>query len=241
MKDLSGKMFGRLMALEPIGMSRYSGTIWNCLCICGENKQVTIGNLNSGHVKSCGCLSVESRKTRGSLEGKSNSPEYKSWTKMKERMFDKNCKDYPNYGGKNLGFETTWLDFNIFYAYIGNKPNDGKRYSLNRFDNTLGYIIGNVEWADDNTQARNKTFQNNNTSGKSGVVWDRKVHPNGRDVTIYANAIWSDIETGKQRKKCFSTKTYGVLPAFAMACIFRENKLIELNMNGAGYSDKHGL
>ena len=42
------------------------------------------------------------------------------------------------------------------------------------------------------------------------------------------------------KKKSFSVKNFGLLPAFAMACKFREDKIRELNEQGYGYSENHG-
>ena len=53
-KDINGKKFGRLVVLE---------TLWEeqppkvkCQCDCGNITYATTSNLNSGHIKSCGCL-----------------------------------------------------------------------------------------------------------------------------------------------------------------------------------------
>ena len=49
--DLTGKTFGKLTALYYI-----KGGFWHCKCECGKETDVDTRNLNSGHTKSCGCL-----------------------------------------------------------------------------------------------------------------------------------------------------------------------------------------
>jgi hypothetical protein len=38
---------------------------WHCVCACGRKKQVFGDTLRSGRSKSCGCLTVESARSRG--------------------------------------------------------------------------------------------------------------------------------------------------------------------------------
>jgi hypothetical protein len=61
--DIAGKRFGRLVADKIIG-STYRGTVWRCLCDCGNAKDVPVKDLRTGHTKSCGCLNREMGKSR---------------------------------------------------------------------------------------------------------------------------------------------------------------------------------
>lgn len=63
--DLSGKRFGRLLVLSKTNKPSYGGGIvWNCICDCGTNKEVSRVHLIDGHTKSCGCLNSELGKER---------------------------------------------------------------------------------------------------------------------------------------------------------------------------------
>lgn len=55
-KDITGKRFGRLVALRPIGSASYGGVIWECQCDCGNKHNVEYSNFMKGYVQSCGCL-----------------------------------------------------------------------------------------------------------------------------------------------------------------------------------------
>ena len=61
--DLSGKLFGRLTAVEPIARRDRKGSIyWRCVCSCGNETEVTEDCLVQGNVMSCGCLKRENQK-----------------------------------------------------------------------------------------------------------------------------------------------------------------------------------
>jgi hypothetical protein len=172
------------------------------------------------------------------VHGMRRSKEYKSWAKAKERTGNPNCQDYKDYGAVGvLMCEEFRLSFKAFIDYIGRMPSDGQKYTLGRIDNKKGYERGNIRWETSKQQARNKGLQSNNSSGVSGVTWDEKLY---KGISyLYAKAQWNDL-TGKLRNKSFSTRKYGLLPAFKLACEYREKMIQELNTNGAGYSDKHG-
>lgn len=53
-RDLSGQQFGQLTVIRYIGSGKYL-----CKCLCGKETEVYVGNLKSGHTKSCGCLRGE--------------------------------------------------------------------------------------------------------------------------------------------------------------------------------------
>lgn len=55
-KDLAGKRFGRLVALEPTDRRSGSNVVWLCRCDCGRMCEVDRQNLRRGTIKSCGCL-----------------------------------------------------------------------------------------------------------------------------------------------------------------------------------------
>ena len=56
-KDLTGKRFGKLVALEPTEERKRTSVVWRCRCDCGREALVPASQLHNGFVKSCGCLS----------------------------------------------------------------------------------------------------------------------------------------------------------------------------------------
>lgn len=80
---------------------------------------------------------------------------------------------------------------------------------------------------------RNRSMFSNNKSGVTGVRFYEK-----KSVWL---AEWREIETGKLKRKSFSSKTYGDDVAFKLACDYRANMIAEMNRRGANYGPGHGL
>ncbi len=60
--DLTGKRFGKLLALEATVQRRHGRLVWKCRCDCGRETEVPSSQLISGYTKSCGCLGRPARK-----------------------------------------------------------------------------------------------------------------------------------------------------------------------------------
>lgn len=58
-KDITGQKFGRLTVIEDTGKRQSGAVVWRCKCDCGNETEVTTGNLQSGHTTSCGCYAKE--------------------------------------------------------------------------------------------------------------------------------------------------------------------------------------
>ncbi|WP_260164830.1 AP2 domain-containing protein [Lentilactobacillus buchneri] len=53
--DLTGKRFGRLVVLKR-GPNQGEQPMWLCKCDCGNQTEAQGINLQSGYIRSCGCL-----------------------------------------------------------------------------------------------------------------------------------------------------------------------------------------
>ena len=55
---LIGQRFGKLIVIEHAGKieNRNNANVWKCRCDCGNITFATTSDLQSLHVKSCGCL-----------------------------------------------------------------------------------------------------------------------------------------------------------------------------------------
>ena len=58
-QDLIGKRYGRGVVTNFIGKDKYNCYVWELVCDCGNTYQTKTGNLNFGHVTSCGCYRNE--------------------------------------------------------------------------------------------------------------------------------------------------------------------------------------
>lgn len=56
--DLTGTRFDMLTAIQLSSKKAASGSMWECLCDCGNVVTVARSSLTSGHTKSCGCKRI---------------------------------------------------------------------------------------------------------------------------------------------------------------------------------------
>lgn len=126
-----------------------------CLCECGNVKDIVLSSLRKGATKSCGCLKKEVDGTIQLTHGMTNTREYGIWSAMKRRCYNKNCRDYKDYGGRGISVCQEWIDsFEAFYRDMGPRPS--ARHSIDRIDPEGDYAKQNCRWASPILQASNK-------------------------------------------------------------------------------------
>ena len=57
--DLTGRRFGRLTAVEYLGVAPGGGALWRCACDCGGETKVRSQKLRDGTVVSDGCYRAD--------------------------------------------------------------------------------------------------------------------------------------------------------------------------------------
>lgn len=67
LKELTGRVFGKLTVLYRIGSTKDKQAYWKCQCACGKITEVRGSSLFRGHTQSCGCLQKE-RTSRARLK-----------------------------------------------------------------------------------------------------------------------------------------------------------------------------
>lgn len=148
-----GDTFGRLIVLEESGKNKTGVRIWNCLCSCGNEKLVLQNSLVTGNTKSCGCLKKEQASKTRTTHGMHKTKMYKSWVNMKSRCDNNKDKGYKNYGGRGIGYDSTWESFEVFLEDMGERPTG---LTLDRIDNDKGYSKENCHWVTQKEQSRNR-------------------------------------------------------------------------------------
>lgn len=86
-KDISGKRFGKLVALKEI-QPKDGQAVWQCQCDCGSIIEVKGIYLRNGHTKSCGCLSSIGEEKIAAILKKNNISYRKEMTFSSCRFLD---------------------------------------------------------------------------------------------------------------------------------------------------------
>ena len=162
-RDLTGQRFGKLIATRCVGRDKYKNALWLCRCDCGREKVIPSRSLVSGSSKSCGCLETGKfiNGVGRNMHGGSGDRLYRVWGGMRNRCYDKNRPEYPNYGGRGIRVCDEWLhDYAAFrdWAYAnGYDPSlSGKDCSIDRIDADGDYCPDNCRWVSMDIQAFNK-------------------------------------------------------------------------------------
>lgn len=81
--------------------------------------------------------------------------EYRTWRSIQTRCYNKNYKQYADYGGRGITVCTRWLEsYENFLADMGRRPSP--KHSIGRRDNDGSYSKENCFWDTDEGQRRNK-------------------------------------------------------------------------------------
>lgn len=56
-KDYTGEAINQLRVIRKTGLDKHGASVYECVCVCGNTKLISVGNLK--RTKSCGCLRVD--------------------------------------------------------------------------------------------------------------------------------------------------------------------------------------
>lgn len=150
-KNLTGRQFGRLTALEiDIDRSKQTKrTHFKCECECGGRLSVRSDSLLTGHTESCGCLKKEQDAINidRTLHGESHSRLWRIWKHMQKREYG------AEYG---LIVCETWQDFEPFRDWALTSGY-ADHLTIERVDVYGNYEPTNCVWIERKEQLNNTT------------------------------------------------------------------------------------
>lgn len=174
-KDLTGLKLGLLTA-EKIVYAKNGKNYWLCKCDCGNTKEIRAASLLNGSSKSCGCLHkslISGENHYNYKHGKAHSIEHIIWCNIKQRCLNSKSTFFHHYGGRGITMCDRWRDsFENFLEDMGKRP--GPKLSIDRIDVNGNYEPSNCKWSTQSEQMRNIRMLKRNTSGFTGVHWDRR-------------------------------------------------------------------
>jgi hypothetical protein len=155
--SIEGQRFGRLVAMAEVEKTRHGARRWRCSCDCGGEAIVGQDQLRQGRTKSCGCLQREVAAATPRTHGGTGTAEHGIWRNMVNRCHLPTSSNYENYGARGIIVAKEWRGpggFERWLAQVGPRPS--KAHTIERIANDRGYEPGNVRWATDAEQRRNK-------------------------------------------------------------------------------------
>lgn len=163
--NLTGRRFGRLLAVRPHLKKGSNGAVWECRCDCGNTIIVPAHNLLVSGIKSCGCWKEERNKRR-----ESRTRLYKIWQNMKNRCLNSNVKGFVNYGGRGIKICDDWMDYWKFKDWAINNGYTNN-LTIERINVNGNYCPENCKWITLSEQTLNK---------RNSVLYDYK----GKTITL---------------------------------------------------------
>ena len=229
-EDLTSKSFGYLTVLyqteDKVGKNGVHYPMWMCECKCGNKIVVNGNNLKNKHTQSCGCYNIEQSKSKLSKFNTFDlSKGYGVGYTSKNEEFYFDLEDYDKI--KNYCWCINQESYVCTNIYVGNHRQTLFMHNLvlnNTDKNILPDHIHGKESRNDNRKSNlrlatfnqnkmNSQIQSNNTSGYTGVYWNKKSSKWQALIKINKKSIYlglfdDKMEAVKARKEA-ETKYFG--------------------------------
>ena len=173
--DLKGKKFGKLTAIEPLGLNKHKEMTWRCVCDCGNEHITTSYNLRkeiSTQCLECSFKQCAEKNRKYYLTHERpepsnkviNSTKYPLITKrlrethinMKTRCYNPNSLSYYRYGGRGIKICDEWKDNFLAFALWALDNGYRDDLTIDRIDNDGDYEPSNCHFVTYTEQANNR-------------------------------------------------------------------------------------
>lgn len=259
--DLTGQRFGRLVVLERAEDHVYpSGNIrpqWSCRCECGNEIIAKTNLLRNGHTRSCGCLHSD-------VVAKFNSETKKRFNRYDLSLDDYgvgyDCNGEPFYFDKedyDLIKNHCWHIHKSPYQtnkYVVANITLGKNLStaIKMHRLIMGYPDGmvidhinhdgtdnrkaNLRIVTQAQNAKNMALPINNSSGKTGVSWDRTKQVWVANIRVHNKqkflGYYNDINEAIIAREKAEEKYYGEFSYANSMKLAKKNNVERIENNG---------
>jgi len=121
---------------------------------------------------------------------------YKLWCNIIQRCYNPKNHSYKYYGEKGVimedYFKNSYENFINWIKGIANyeKWLNSSELSLDRIDNTLGYVRGNIKFSTKTEQVENQNLRLDNKSGYKGVCYHKLNKKYGATITINKSKVF---------------------------------------------------
>jgi hypothetical protein len=175
--DVIGDRFGKLKALEYVGIDKHGNRQVRCLCDCGNEKICRAASLIQGRTKSCGYSRLgmglrDSKPCGGTIHRRRNQKRpdrlYRIWVAMKQRCYNPKNRAFHFYGGRGIKVCEEWLNSSKKFSEWAINNGYREDLSIDRIDVNGDYEPSNCRWATSVEQNLNRRPRKSKEEASNG-------------------------------------------------------------------------